>query len=212
TTSLPEQLGSVRNWDYRYCWVRDATFALYALLKNGYRDEARAWGEWLLRAGAGRPSPMNLMYGVTRERRLPQSIFASVPGYENSAPVRIGNAAYQQFQLDIFGEMLGAVHVARGVGLQPRVEGWRVQRGMLKCLEEKWSEPDEGIWEVRGPRQHFTHSKMMAWVALDRSIKDAEKYHLEGRLDEWRRLRDHIHAEVCQRGFNPKLGAFVQVY
>src|SRR5262245_15873889 len=212
TTSLPEQLGSVRNWDYRYCWVRDATFTLYALLMNGYLEEARAWGEWLLRAVAGRPSQMNLMYGVTGERRLPEIILDWLPGYEKSAPVRIGNAAYQQFQLDIFGEMIGAVHVARRVGLQPRVEGWRVQRGMLACLEEKWSDPDEGIWEVRGPRQHFTHSKMMAWVALDRSIKDAEKYHLEGRLDEWRRLRDHIHAEVCERGFNPKLGAFVQFY
>jgi GH15 family glucan-1,4-alpha-glucosidase len=212
TTSLPEQIGSVRNWDYRYCWVRDATFTLYALLMNGYRDEARAWGEWLLRAVAGQASQMNLMYGVTGERRLPEMILDWLPGYENSAPVRIGNAAYKQFQLDIFGEMLNAVHIARGVGLQPRVEGWRVQREMLRCLEAKWSEPDEGIWEVRGPRQHFTHSKMMAWVALDRSVKDAEKYHLEGRLDEWRRLRDHIHAEVCEKGFNPKLGAFVQFY
>jgi GH15 family glucan-1,4-alpha-glucosidase len=153
TTSLPEQIGSVRNWDYRYCWVRDATFTLHALLMNGYRDEARAWGEWLLRAVAGQASQMNLMYGVTGERRLPEMILDWLPGYEHSAPVRIGNAAYQQFQLDIFGEMLNAVHVARGVGLQPRVEGWRVQREMLRCLEAKWSEPDEGIWEVRGPRQ-----------------------------------------------------------
>ncbi|MBI1915807.1 MAG: glycoside hydrolase family 15 protein [Planctomycetes bacterium] len=212
TTSLPEQIGSVRNWDYRYCWVRDSTFALYALMMNGYREEARAWREWLLRAVAGRASQLNIMYGVTGERRLTELTLDWLPGYENSTPVRIGNAAWQQCQLDIFGEVMDSLHVARSVGLQTSSDGWRVQREMMEELEKRWDQPDEGIWEVRGPRRHFTHSKMMAWVALDRSIRDAEKHGLKCPLDTWRRLRDRIHAEVCEKGFNPKVGAFTQYY
>ena len=212
TTSLPEQIGGVRNWDYRYCWVRDATFTLYALMLTGYKQEAAAWREWLLRAVAGRASQLNILYGVTGERRLTEVELDWLPGYENSSPVRIGNAAYRQYQLDIFGEVLDSLHLARDAGLKEGPDGWRVQREMLESLEDRWQEPDEGIWEVRGPRRHFTHSKMMAWVALDRSIRDAEKYKLEGPIDRWRQLRDTIHKEVCEQGYNPEVGAFTQYY
>ena len=212
TTSLPEKIGSIRNWDYRYCWVRDATFTLYALMMTGYKEEAVAWREWLLRAVAGRASQLNIMYGVTGERRLTEIELDWLPGYEDSRPVRVGNAAYKQYQLDVFGEVMDSLHLARDAGLKEGHDGWRIQREMLAELQTKWKEPDEGIWEVRGPRQNFTHSKMMAWVALDRSIKDAEKYKLEGPLDCWRQLRDTIHEEVCQRGYNPKVGAFTQYY
>jgi GH15 family glucan-1,4-alpha-glucosidase len=212
TTSLPEEIGGVRNWDYRYCWVRDATFALYALMMNGYREEARAWREWLLRAVAGKATQMNLMYGVTGERRLHEIVLDWLPGYENSSPVRIGNGAWQQYQLDIFGEVIDSLHVARQVGLQATNDGWRVQSEVMDVLEGKWDQPDEGIWEIRGPRRHFTHSKMMAWVALDRSIRDAEAYNLKAPLERWKGLRDKIHHEVCEKGFSEKLGAFVQYY
>ncbi len=213
TTSLPEQLGGVRNWDYRYCWLRDATFTLYALMMNGYHDEARAWGDWLMRAVAGQGSQVNIMYGVTGERRLHEFTLDWLPGYEKSAPVRIGNAAWTQYQLDIFGEIADALHVYRKARLQPvSADGWRVQCELLRHLEQKWREPDEGIWEVRGPRRHFTHSKMMAWVALDRSIRDAEAFGLRCDLDGWRKLRDLIHAEVCQKGFSARRNAFVQSY
>jgi GH15 family glucan-1,4-alpha-glucosidase len=211
TTSLPEQLGGVRNWDYRYCWVRDATFTLYALMATGYHQEAAAWREWLLRA-AGLASQLNILYGVTGERRLTEIELDWLPGYEKSRPVRIGNAACKQYQLDIFGEVLDSLHLARDAGLRKGDDGWRVQRELLEGLETKWKEPDEGIWEVRGPRRHFTHSKMMAWVALDRSVKDAETYQLEGPLDRWRQLRDAIHKEVCEKGYNPEVGAFTQYY
>ena len=212
TTSLPEQIGSVRNWDYRYCWVRDSTFTLYALMLTGYLEEATAWREWLLRAVAGRASQLNIMYGITGERRLTEVELDWLPGYENSRPVRIGNAASKQYQLDIFGEVLDSLHLARDAGLKESEDGWRIQREMIEQLETKWHEPDEGIWEVRGPRRNFTHSKMMAWVALDRSIRDAEKYKLEGPLDCWCKLRDTIHAEVCAKGYNPEVGAFTQYY
>jgi GH15 family glucan-1,4-alpha-glucosidase len=169
TTSLPEQLGGVRNWDYRYCWVRDATFTLYALMLAGYTDEACAWREWLIRAVAGKPSQLNIMYGLAGERRLTELELAWLPGYEGAAPVRTGNAAWQHFQLDVYGELMDSMHLARRTGLDPNENAWRVQRALMDYLESGWRDPDEGIWEMRGPRRHFTHSKVMAWVAVDRS-------------------------------------------
>jgi GH15 family glucan-1,4-alpha-glucosidase len=212
TTSLPERLGGVRNWDYRFCWLRDATFTLYALMMGGYTDEARAWREWLLRAVAGKASQIQIMYGVAGERRLTELELDWLPGYEGAAPVRIGNAAYRQVQLDIFGEVMDALHVARREGLPPDENAWRVQRELLEHLETVWDKPDEGIWEVRGPRRHFTHSKVMAWVALDRAVKGVEHLELDGPVDRWRRLRDAIHAEVCREGYDPARNTFVQYY
>jgi GH15 family glucan-1,4-alpha-glucosidase len=212
TTSLPEFMGGVRNWDYRYCWVRDATFTLYALLLSGYHEEARAWREWLLRAAAGRATQLNILYGLAGERRLTEIPLPWLPGYGGSAPVRVGNAAYGQFQLDVFGEVADTLHLARRVGLQPSNDGWRVERELLEFLESEWREPDEGIWEVRGPRRHFTHSKLMAWVAFDRAVKDAVSAGLDGPVERWRSLRDTIHTEICSQGFDAKLGAFVQSY
>jgi GH15 family glucan-1,4-alpha-glucosidase len=212
TASLPEALGGARNWDYRYCWLRDATFTLYALLENGHRGEARAWREWLLRAVAGKASQLQIMYGLAGERRLPELELDWLPGYEGSRPVRIGNGAHRQFQLDVFGEVADVLHLCRREGLQPTRDGWRLERELLDYLETRWEEPDEGIWEVRGPGRHFTHSKMMAWVALDRAVRDAERYGLDGPLDRWRALRDRIHAEVCARGYDARRGAFVMHY
>ncbi len=212
TTSLPEQLGGVRNWDYRFCWVRDATFTLYALLMSGYHEEARAWRQWLLRAVAGMASQLNTVYGAAGERRLTELELDWLPGYEGSAPVRIGNAAYSQFQMDVFGEIADALHLARCVGLQPTEDGWRVECELLDFLESHWDRPDEGIWEVRGPRRHFTHSKVMAWVAFDRAVKDAEQFGLAGPVERWRGLRQTIHGEICRNAFDPRIGAFVQHY
>ncbi|HSK20935.1 MAG TPA: glycoside hydrolase family 15 protein [Longimicrobiales bacterium] len=212
TTSLPESLGGVRNWDYRYCWLRDATFTLYSLMLGGHMKEAHAWRNWLLRAVAGDPSQLQIMYGVTGERRLPEMTLDWLPGYANSAPVRVGNAAARQFQLDIFGEVIDALYQARRMGMQYDETAWSTQRAMLDFLESVWQEPDEGIWEVRGPRRHFTHSKMMAWVAFDRAVKTVEQFGLEGPVDRWRRIRDEIHAQVCDRGFDADKGAFTQAY
>src|SRR4051812_38359616 len=212
TTSLPEHIGGVRNWDYRFCWVRDATFTLYALMNNGFLDEARAWREWLLRAAAGKPSQLNIMYGVGGERRLTELELDWLPGYEKSAPVRIGNAAHKQFQLDVFGEVLDALHSARRSGLPPEEEAWKVERALLEFLETAWKEPDEGIWEVRGPRQHFTHSKVMAWVAFDRMVKAVENFGLPGPAERWGKIRDEVHAEVCRKGFDQRRNTFVQYY
>jgi GH15 family glucan-1,4-alpha-glucosidase len=212
TTSLPEQPGGVRNWDYRFCWLRDATFTLYALMSNGYLDEARAWRDWLLRAVAGKPSQLQIMYGIAGERRLTELELPWLPGYEHSRPVRIGNAASAQFQLDVYGEVADSLHHARRSGLDETDAGWQFQRSLVGYLESVWTEPDEGLWEVRGPRQHFTHSKVMAWVALDRSIKDIERYGFDGPVNRWRALRERIHAEVCERGFDAEVGAFVQHY
>jgi GH15 family glucan-1,4-alpha-glucosidase len=212
TTSLPERLGGVRNWDYRYCWVRDATFTLYTLLRNGYTDEALAWREWLLRAVAGKPGKLNIMYGLAGERRLPEFELDWLTGYESSRPVRIGNAAHEQFQLDVFGELMDTMHIARKEGLPPEEYAWHVEVELAKFLESAWQLPDEGIWEVRGPKRHFTHSKVMAWVAFDRMVKSAERFRLEGPLDRWRALRKAIHQEVCQKGFDPALNSFVQYY
>jgi GH15 family glucan-1,4-alpha-glucosidase len=212
TTSLPERVGGLRNWDYRYCWLRDATFTLYALLMNGYQQEAKDWREWLLRAIAGKASQLSIMYGIAGERRLPELELDWLPGYEGSAPVRIGNAAHDQFQLDVFGEVADTLHVARRVGLSTSETGWRLQLSLLDSLAARWREPDEGIWEVRGPRRHFTHSKVMAWVAFDRAVRDAETFGLQGPVQEWRALAREIHAEVCEKAYDPELGAFVQYY
>ncbi len=212
TTSLPEHIGGERNWDYRYCWLRDATFTLAALMHCGYTEEARAWREWLLRSIAGRGEELHIMYGLAGERRLPEMELPWLPGYENSRPVRIGNGAYDQFQLDVFGEVLDCLHLARHYGLKDAASDWRVERELVKRLEQVWQEPDEGIWEVRGPKQHFTHSKLMAWVAFDRAIKDVERYGLEGPTEHWRSLRDQLHAEICDRGFDRKRNTFVQYY
>jgi GH15 family glucan-1,4-alpha-glucosidase len=212
TTSLPEQLGGVRNWDYRYCWLRDATFTLYALLSTGYTDEAYAWREWLLRAVAGSPAELQIMYGIAGERRLTEMEISWLPGYERSRPVRIGNAASQQFQLDVFGEVLGAFYHERRLGLEVSEEGLELGRSLLKFLEGNWERPDEGIWEVRGPRRHFTHSKVMAWVAFDRAVKAVEQFGLREPVERWRDIRDAIHDQVCREGFDAGVGAFVQSY
>jgi GH15 family glucan-1,4-alpha-glucosidase len=212
TTSLPERLGGVRNWDYRFCWLRDATFTLYALMLGGYTQEASDWREWLLRAVAGEPSQAQILYGVAGERLVPEWELGWLPGYAGSTPVRVGNAAASQFQLDVYGEVMDALHTARRLGLPPDENAWHVQRRMVEYVERAWGQPDEGIWEVRGPRRHFTHSKIMAWVALDRTVKAVERFGLEGPVDRWRTARDQIHADVCAKGYDPEIGAFVQFY
>jgi len=212
TTSLPERLGGVRNWDYRYCWLRDATFTLNALVLAGYEDEAAAWREWLLRAVAGSPDDLQILYGVTGVRRLDEYEVPWLPGYEKSVPVRLGNAAAKQFQLDVYGEVMDTLHLAREGGLPPEPEAWKVQVALLKFLESHWELPDDGLWEVRGPRRHFTHSKIMAWVAFDRAIKDAEQGGLEAPVERWRQLRSAIHNQVCESGFNTNVNSFVQSY
>ncbi len=212
TTSLPEHIGGPRNWDYRYCWLRDATFTLNALMQCGYTEAARAWRKWLVRAVAGRGDELHIMYGLAGERRLPEMELPWLPGYEGSQPVRIGNGAHSQFQLDVFGEVLDCLHLGRHYGLKDGMQDWRIELELLKRLENVWREPDEGIWEVRGPQRHFTHSKVMAWVAFDRAVKDVERFGLEGPVDRWRELRDTLHAEICSRGFNHQRNTFVQSY
>jgi GH15 family glucan-1,4-alpha-glucosidase len=212
TTSLPEQIGGKRNWDYRYCWLRDATLTLLALMNAGYYSEARAWRDWLLRAAAGAPAQAQIMYGIAGERRLPELEVPWLPGYEGSRPVRIGNDAHGQLQLDVFGEVMDALHQARAGGLHAREADWAFQRALLEHLESIWSEPDQGMWEIRGPAQHFTYSKVMAWVALDRGIRNAEFLDTDGALRRWRALRQTIHDEVCARAFDPERRSFVQSY
>jgi len=212
TTSLPECLGGPRNWDYRFCWLRDSTFTLYALLISGYTDEARAWREWLLRAIAGHPQDTQIMYGVAGERMLTELELPWLTGYEQSTPVRIGNAAHQQFQLDVYGEVIDTLHVARKYKLERNEDAWRLQSALMDFLESGWKQPDEGIWEVRGPRRDFTHSKVMAWVAVDRSVKEVRHGFGDGPLDRWLALRDEIHRNVCERGFDVDRNAFVQYY
>ncbi|MGA7629429.1 MAG: glycoside hydrolase family 15 protein [Terriglobales bacterium] len=213
TTSLPELIGGVRNWDYRFCWVRDATFTLQALLNAGYLDEAREWREWLLRAVAGSPAEMNIVYGLRGERRLTELELPWLEGYEKSAPVRTGNAAYKQYQLDIFGEVANTLFQGRQAGLgPPQHRGGEMAVAMMDFLETGWEQPDEGIWEVRGPQRHFVHSKVMAWVAVDRVIKSVEMGRLEGDVERWRKLRDAIHEQVCRQGFNADMNSFVQYY
>ncbi|MFO0588490.1 MAG: glycoside hydrolase family 15 protein [Polyangiaceae bacterium] len=212
TTSLPEQIGGVRNWDYRYCWLRDATFTLYALLSSGYRDEAEAFRNWLLRAVAGDPAKLQIMYGILGERRLTELELPWLSGYEASAPVRIGNAASHQRQWDVYGELLDTMYQCRRLGLTADGPGWCLERALLNFLEKAWMEPDSGIWEVRGPPQHFTHSKVMAWVAVDRAVKSVERFGVQGPLERWRALRKEIFEQVCARGYDATLGTFVQAY
>jgi GH15 family glucan-1,4-alpha-glucosidase len=212
TTSLPEKIGGERNWDYRYCWLRDATLVLLAFINAGYLDEAAAWRIWLLRAAAGDPAALQIMYGVGGERRLTEMTLDWLPGYEGSRPVRAGNAASEQFQLDVYGEVLDAMHQARVHELQRLPEAWSLQRRLLAFLESAWKEPDDGIWEVRGGRRHFTHSKVMAWVAFDRGVKAIEEFGRTGPVERWRKIRDEIHREVCERGFDRDLNSFTQSY
>ena len=215
TTSLPELVGGVRNWDYRYCWLRDATFTLYALMTAGHTEEAAAWRDWLLRAAAGDPAQLQIMYGAAGERRLTEIELPWLPGYEGSSPVRIGNAAVRQFQLDVYGEVMDTLHQARRIGIEEDGFAWALQKHLLDFLESGWKDPDEGIWEVRGPRRHFTHSKVMAWVAVDRAIKDMERYHLSddsNAIDHWKRLRGQIHEEVCTLGYDSRRRTFTQFY
>jgi GH15 family glucan-1,4-alpha-glucosidase len=212
TTSLPEAIAGVRNWDYRYCWLRDATFTLLALLAAGYDDEAVAWRDWLLRAVAGDPADLQIMYGVAGERRLTEQELGWLPGYERSRPVRIGNAASTQLQLDVYGEVMDALHQGRSAGQEPDPAAWALQRHLLDFLESGWREPDEGLWEVRGGRRHFTHSKVMAWVAFDRAVQTVERLGRRGPVDRWRRIRQEIHDEVTRNGFDAERGAFVQSF
>jgi len=212
TTSLPEQRGGVRNWDYRYCWLRDATFTLNTLLFAGYDAEAVAWREWLLRAVAGSAKDLQILYSVTGERRLPEYVLPWLAGYQGAKPVRVGNAASEQFQLDVYGEVMDMLHQARAAGLEPERHVWQIQCRLLTFVADHWDTPDEGIWEIRGPRRHFTHSKVMAWVAFDRAVKDAERFGLAGPLQHWRGLRDTVHAQVCERGVDARRGCFVQHY
>ena len=212
TTSLPEQLGGGRNWDYRFCWLRDATLTLLTLLNAGFHQAAQAWNEWLLRAVAGSPEQIQIMYGLAGERRIIEWEAGWLSGYEGSRPVRIGNAAHRQLQLDVFGEIVEAAHQARRSGLVMHASGWAVQLALLDHLAQIWQEPDHGIWEIRGNPQHFTHSKVMAWVAFDRAIRSAEMFGFDGPIDQWRKLRADIHADVCARGFNTEIGSFVQYY
>jgi GH15 family glucan-1,4-alpha-glucosidase len=213
TTSLPEWPGGVRNWDYRFCWVRDATLTLHSLLDAGYHEEAKAWREWLLRTVAGQPSELNIVYGLGGERRLTELELDWLSGYENSVPVRVGNAAYKQFQLDIFGEIANTLFQYRQAGLEPpQDEGPDIALALLEFLESGWERPDDGIWEMRGPRRHFVHSKMMAWVALDRAIRSVEQGWFSGDIARWKSLRNTIHEQVCRQGFDAELNSFVQYY
>jgi GH15 family glucan-1,4-alpha-glucosidase len=212
TTSLPEHLGGVRNWDYRYCWLRDATFTLLALVQLGYHEEARAWRDWLIRAVAGSPDQIQAMYGVGGERWLPELIVPWLPGYQNASPVRIGNDAYKQLQLDVLGEIADAMYQALKAGMEPSERGRALRPVVLEHLAATWRQPDEGIWEVRGGRQHFVHSKVMAWVAFDRAANDLESQTFNESGRRWREIADEIHAEVCERGFDHDLDSFVQAY
>jgi GH15 family glucan-1,4-alpha-glucosidase len=212
TTSLPERLGGQRNWDYRYCWLRDATLTLMAQLQGGYLEDARAWRDWLLRAVAGSPDQIQIMYGLAGERRLPEFELDWLPGYEGSRPVRVGNAAHEQLQLDVFGEVMDAMHQAHRRGIEFSDEGWALQRALLLHLETVWREPDYGIWEVRGGPQQFTYSKVMAWAAVDRGVRDIEAFGRQGPLERWRELRRRIHEDVCRHGFDPGLNSFTRAY
>jgi GH15 family glucan-1,4-alpha-glucosidase len=212
TTSLPECIGGVRNWDYRYCWLRDATFTLQSLMIAGYTGEAAAWVQWLLRAVAGSPSEMQTLYGAAGERRIAEWEVGWLPGYEGSRPVRVGNAAVDQFQLDVFGEVMDAFHQARRAGIDGDGPAWDFQVELMAFLADAWRREDDGIWEVRGPRRQFTHSKVMAWVAFDRAVKAVEDYGRDGPVDAWRATRDEIHEEVCREGWSARRGSFVQYY
>jgi GH15 family glucan-1,4-alpha-glucosidase len=212
TTSLPEWIGGQRNWDYRYCWLRDATFTLYAFMTAGYKEEAAAWRDWLLRAAAGDPSQLQIMYGPAGERRLTELELEWLPGYEGSRPVRIGNAATRQLQFDVYGELLDSMYQAARIGIKPDEYSWALQRALVNFLESHWDQPDEGIWEVRGRRRHFTHSKIMSWVAMDRAVKAVENFGLPGPVEKWRKCRAEIHAQVCRQGYDRARNTFIQSY
>ncbi len=212
TTSLPEEIGGVRNWDYRYCWLRDAVLTLQALISTGYLYEAGAWREWLLRAAAGDPADLRIMYGLDGTHRLPEYELPWLVGYEGSGPVRVGNAAADQFQLDVHGEVLTGLHVARQAGLAPMADAWDLQKAVLDFLEGHWQNPDNGLWEVRGPRRHFVHSKVLAWAGLSSAVEAVDRYGADGPVHRWRALRDTIHAEVCERGYDPDRNTFTQSY
>ncbi len=212
TTSLPEQLGGSRNWDYRYCWLRDATLTLSSLMTAGYVQEAASWRDWLLRAVAGDPSELQIMYGPAGERRLLESEIDWLEGYEGAKPVRVGNAAAGQYQLDVYGEVMNSLHQARAHGLHTGGHAWSFQKVLLDFVESGWKEPDDGIWEVRGPRRHFTHSKVMAWVAMDRAVRGVESMHLDGPVDKWRATAQDIRDEVLAKGWDPERRAFTQYY
>ena len=212
TTSLPETIGGHRNWDYRYCWLRDSALTLYALLNAGYREEAGAWRQWLLRAAAGHPEQLRIMYGVAGERWLPENEVPWLPGYERSGPIRIGNGAADQMQLDVYGQLLETLHTAREAGLSALDEAWRMQKVLLAYLETVWNQPDQGIWEMRGDARHFTHSRLMCWVAFDRGVKSSERFGLDGPVESWRATRDAIHADICRHGYDPRRNTFVQHY
>lgn len=212
TTSLPEKIGGVRNWDYRYCWLRDATLTLDALMGAGYHGEAMAWRGWLLRAVAGDPSQLQILYGVAGQRRIAEIELPWLTGYEGSRPVRTGNAASDQLQLDVYGDVMGALFLAESAGVAEQAPCWPLERALLGFLESSWNQPDHGIWEVRGPRRHFTHSKVMAWFAFDRAVKSVEQFGLPGPVERWRKVRDELHASVCEHGFDRALGSFVQYY
>jgi GH15 family glucan-1,4-alpha-glucosidase len=212
TTSLPEALGGDRNWDYRFCWLRDATMTLQTLIATGFTDEARAWRDWLLRAMAGDPAKLRIMYGLAGERRISEQELPWLDGYAGSRPVRVGNAASEQFQLDVYGEVVEALYLDRCSGLSASDEAWVVQRGVLDVLEGNWAEPDQGLWEMRGEPQHFVHSKVMAWVGFDRAVRMVEDFGVDGPVDRWRSLRDDVHAEVCAKGFDADRNTFTQAY
>ena len=212
TTSLPEMIGGVRNWDYRFCWLRDATLTLLSFMNAGFVEEAGAWRDWLVRAIAGAPQQMQILYGIAGERRVPEWEVDWLSGYEGSRPVRVGNDAHEQLQLDVYGEVMDALYQARHRGLPPNESVWALQRALLHNLEKIWMEPDEGIWEFRGPRRHFTYSKVMTWVAFDRAVRSVEEFGLDGPVDHWRALRDRICDDICRNGFNKKIGSFVQSY
>ena len=212
TTSLPEEIGGVRNWDYRYCWLRDSAFTLQALLGSGFVAEAKAWREWLVRAVAGDPADLQIMYAVDGSRRLPELELGWLDGYAGSGPVRQGNGAADQLQLDVWGEVLDGLHLARESGLAAQDAAWGLQRALLDWLEGNWAKPDNGLWEVRGPQRHFVHSKALAWAGLDRAVHTVEEHGLEGPVDTWRRLRGEIHRDVCERGFDAERGTFTQFY
>ena len=212
TTSLPEAIGGARNWDYRYCWLRDSALTLYALLNSGYRKEAECWRQWLLRSVAGHPEQLQIMYGLAGERWLPEIEVPWLPGYAASKPVRVGNAAADQLQLDVYGELMDTLHAARESELQPQAEAWDLQKVLLQHLAGNWQKLDRGIWEVRGPKRVFTHSRVMCWLAFDRAISSAERFHLKGPVAAWRKLRRRIHADICRNGFDRELNSFVQYY
>ncbi len=212
TTSLPEYLGGERNWDYRYCWLRDAAFTMDAMVRAGYRGEARAWRDWLLRVVAGDPAQLQIMYGPAGERRLTELELGWLPGYEGSRPVRIGNAAFTQVQLDVYGEVMNALHHACVADMAPDMTVWALRQALAEYVERHWTEPDEGIWEVRSGRRDFTYSKVMAWVAIDRAVQAVERFGLDGPAGRWRALRSQIHQEICERAVDPRRGCFVRAY